>query len=98
MPVYLNLSDLESPLMIQLAANIRARCKKLRITQSELAERSGVAASHISFIARAKANPTVSTLERIADALGMPVVQLLASKDSAKGAGSIKTTSHSNRE
>ena len=32
----------------------------------------------------------------IAIVLLMPVVQLLASKDSAKGAGSIKTTSHSN--
>src|SRR3546814_12435807 len=37
-----------SPLMAQLGANIARELKKLGITQGELSERSGVAASNIS--------------------------------------------------
>src|SRR3546814_18349895 len=53
-----------SPLMAQLGANIARELKKLGITQGELSERSGVAASHISYTVRGHGNPTLATLDR----------------------------------
>src|SRR3546814_8563210 len=46
-----------TPLMAQLGANIARELKKLGITQGELSERSGVAASHISYMVRGHGNP-----------------------------------------
>src|SRR3546814_2804403 len=60
-----------SPLMAQLGANIARELKKLGITQGELSERSGVAASHISYMVRGHGNPTLATLESLADVFGL---------------------------
>lgn len=84
--LYLNEGDLASVLAKQLADNVRRRSKELSWTQSELSERSGVAASHLSLIAHGKANPTLSTLERISDALGQSVVELFAPDSTASKA------------
>ena len=67
-----------SPLMTKLGANIARELKKLGITQGELSERSGVAASHISHMARGQGNPTLATLESLADVFRLSVVELLA--------------------
>src|SRR3546814_2588799 len=64
-----------SPLMAQLGANIARELKKLGITQGELSERSGVAASHISYMVRGHGNPTLATLESLADAFGLSAVR-----------------------
>jgi len=52
------------------------------LEQRELAMKAGLDASHISLIERDKRNPTVSTLERIADALRVPfpLLTLLAAE------------------
>jgi len=42
-----------------------------RMTQAQLAERSGVAQSDISDFERGKGNPTVQTLGKLAAALGV---------------------------
>src|SRR3546814_4526979 len=60
-----------SPLMAQLGANIARELKKLGITQGELSERSGVAASNISYMVRGHGNPTLATLESLADVFGL---------------------------
>ena len=67
-----------SPLMAQLGANISRELKKLGITQGELSERSGVAASHISYMVRGQGNPTLDTLESLAGVFRLSVVELLA--------------------
>lgn len=85
--LHLKEGSLASPLARQLAANVRKRSKELSLTQSELSERSGVAASHLSHIAHGKANPTLSTLQRISDVLGQSVIELLAPDSPANQAG-----------
>src|SRR3546814_13323618 len=67
-----------SPLMAQLGANIARELKKLGITQGELSERSGVAASHISYMVRGHGNPTLATLESLSDVFGLSVAELLS--------------------
>jgi transcriptional regulator with XRE-family HTH domain len=64
--------------MTQLGANIARELKKLGITQGELSERSGVAASHISYMVRGHGNPTLATLESLADVFSLSAVELLA--------------------
>jgi transcriptional regulator with XRE-family HTH domain len=53
------------------------------MSQAELSERSGIAASLLSYIEHGKANPTLEVLEHLADGLGCTVLDLL-------GAGSKK--------
>src|SRR5688572_29604980 len=51
--------------------------KQRGLTQAELAERSGVSQQHIAKIERAKLDPKLSTLRRVADALGCEVRDLI---------------------
>ena len=52
-----------------LGANLRRERKRLKLTQVEVAERSGVHVTEISRIESGKRDPQVSTVERIAEAL-----------------------------
>ena len=73
----LSRADLASPLHRSLAENLVTSCASRKMTQRELSLRSGIAASHISHIMHARANPTLSTLEKMADVLGITVIELL---------------------
>lgn len=53
-----------------LWADFIALRRKRRLTQAELARRSGVQQSEISRIERGTANPTVATLSALVNALG----------------------------
>lgn len=74
---YLRLDDAASELTKQLAANCKRRRGVLGMSQAELAERSGVAASHISHIEHGTANPTLEVLENLAEGLQTTVIALL---------------------
>jgi transcriptional regulator with XRE-family HTH domain len=50
---------------------IRKRRMSLRVDQRTLSEISGIAVHTLSNIEAGKGNPTVATLERVLDALGM---------------------------
>ena len=50
---------------------IRKRRMSLRIDQRTLSEISGIAVHTLSNIEAGKGNPTVATLDRVLDALGM---------------------------
>ena len=52
---------------------IRKRRASLRIDQRKLGEISGIAVHTLSNIEVGKGNPTLATLERVLDALGMEV-------------------------
>ena len=56
---------------------IREKRKSIRVTQEELALATGVSLSFIKLIEQGKANPSISVLENIIDALGyeMQIVQ-----------------------
>jgi transcriptional regulator with XRE-family HTH domain len=62
----------------RIAWNIRYFRVKLGLSQIQLAADSGVDASYISRIERGLENPTIRTLGRIAKALGVSAVDLLA--------------------
>lgn len=81
---YLRLDETASELAKQLAANCKSRRAALKITQAELAERTGIAASHLSYIEQAKANPTLEVLEDLAEGLQTTVVELLSSEKDRK--------------
>lgn len=63
------------------------RVKELRankdLTLKEVAERSGLSVSYLSDIERGRTTPTLNTLELIADALEMSVLDLLTGVDFA---------------
>jgi DNA-binding XRE family transcriptional regulator len=56
-----------------VAKNIRALRIKAGFTQTQLAERAGLPQSHISRLENAQYSATNMTLQKIADALGVPV-------------------------
>ena len=77
MPQYLKLDEAASKLAKKLGENCRSRRTHLKISQAELSPRSGIAASHLSYIEHGKANPTLEILESLADGLGCSVLDLL---------------------
>lgn len=77
MAQYLNVDEAASELATHLATNVKERRAALKMTQVELSIRSGVATSHLSFIERAKANPTLEVVEQLAKGLGCSAIDLL---------------------
>jgi transcriptional regulator with XRE-family HTH domain len=60
-----------------LGRNLRHARNRLGLTQEEVAERSGVHATEVSRIEGGKRDPKVSTVERLAKAVGVPPGDLL---------------------
>jgi DNA-binding XRE family transcriptional regulator len=66
-----------SPDVGDLGSNMRAARKKLKLTQEEIGERSGVHPTEISRMEANKRDPQVSTLLKLAEALEVSPGQLL---------------------
>jgi transcriptional regulator with XRE-family HTH domain len=60
-----------------LGRNLRRARERLGLTQEEVAGLSGVHATEVSRIEGGKRDPKVSTLERLAKAVGVPPSDLL---------------------
>lgn len=60
-----------------MAKRIREWRAKRKLSQRELAERSGVSREYIARIELGQHDPTVSTLEKLAKALGVKAARLL---------------------
>ncbi|HEY7950818.1 MAG TPA: helix-turn-helix transcriptional regulator [Solirubrobacterales bacterium] len=60
-----------------LGRNLRRAREQAKMTQEEVAERSGVHATEVSRIEGSKRDPKVSTVERLAKAVGVPPSDLL---------------------
>ena len=58
---------------LRIGQHIRERRKALRVTQPQLAELAEVSVNTLYKIERGQANPTLDTLDKIADILGMEV-------------------------
>lgn len=71
-----NRPSMDDPAVGTLGKNLRAARKKLGLTQEELAQRSGVQAGEISRIEQAKRDPQVSTVEKLAAGLELPLARL----------------------
>lgn len=57
-----------------ISSTIKQRRSELKISQIDLAEISGVSLATIKDIERDKGNPSLSTIEKLADVLGMEVI------------------------
>lgn len=82
---YLSLDGAVSETIRILAENCRQRRSALGLSQAELAERSGIAVSHISNIENARANPTVEVLDQLAAQFGCKTAALLMPMDDDPG-------------
>ena len=67
--------------MVPLGDRIRARRKELRLSQSDLAERTGMTASFISQVERSVTSPSIDSLYKISQALDVPVFRFLLEPD-----------------
>ncbi|ULQ47565.1 helix-turn-helix domain-containing protein [Flagellatimonas centrodinii] len=67
-----------SVLREQLARNLRAARQHAGLTQEQLAERSGLHQTYLSDIERGKRNVTLDVVERLAAALSVAPLALLA--------------------
>lgn len=67
----------DDPCVGDLGINLRAARQRLKLTQEQVAERSGVHATEVSRIEAGKRDPKVSTLERLAAAVELPPGKLL---------------------
>lgn len=67
-----------SPLELRVATRLKNLRRRRGLTLDELAQRSGVSRSMISFIERAESNPTARVLDRLAASLGVSLSALFA--------------------
>jgi transcriptional regulator with XRE-family HTH domain len=65
----------------ELIRTIKERRVMLRATQETLAELSGVGLRTLKQFERGKGNPTLQTLQKLADALGMEICLKLKAKN-----------------
>jgi transcriptional regulator with XRE-family HTH domain len=61
----------------KLGRNLRQARLDRKMTQEEVAERSGVHATEVSRIESGKRDPQVSTVQRLAEAVGLSASDLL---------------------
>jgi transcriptional regulator with XRE-family HTH domain len=66
---------------INIGSRISAERKAKRLSQADLERRCGLARCRISWLEHGRAVPTIETLERISDALEIPVYRLLCEGD-----------------
>ncbi|GAA3005635.1 XRE family transcriptional regulator [Streptosporangium longisporum] len=64
-----------------VANNVRAQRAHRQMTLDELAARSGVSRGMLVQVEQARTNPSISTLTRIADALGVTVARMVEVSD-----------------
>ena len=73
-----------------IGKRVRDARKSLNLRQSDLAERVGIASSHLSDIERGALIPTIPTLEKIGDALNRPVEYFfMATPDNPRALGTV---------
>jgi len=69
--------DTFSPLLLSLAANVKAFRLGKDISQEELADRADLDRTYVSQLERAKCNPSLLVLSKVAASLGVDVIDLL---------------------
>jgi transcriptional regulator with XRE-family HTH domain len=85
---------------INVGARLRAERKARNLSQADLERRTGLARCRISWLEHGRAIPTIETLEKISDALEIPVYRLLYDGDEPAQAAtqSSKIATNGNRE
>jgi transcriptional regulator with XRE-family HTH domain len=83
--------EAEEKSLIDIGQQIRDLRRVRGLTQSELAEKSGLATNTLSLIERGQSSPTVSTVQKIAAALGTDINNLFSPMLIRPGVCYIKT-------
>src|SRR3954471_9271288 len=76
----MNMADHTSTM---LAANLRRLRERRKLTQQDLAERSGVPRPTLAHLESGEANPTLSVMVRVAEALGTSIEELIGRVEAA---------------
>jgi transcriptional regulator with XRE-family HTH domain len=63
---------------LRFAANLRATRKKKSLSQEDLAELAGLHRTYVGSVERGERNVSIDNIERLAEALGLDIVDLLA--------------------
>jgi transcriptional regulator with XRE-family HTH domain len=86
---------------INVGARLRAERKARNLSQADVERRTGLPRCRISWLENGRAVPTIETLEKISDALEIPVYRLLRDDDepaqAAEGSSKIATNGSSRR-
>jgi transcriptional regulator with XRE-family HTH domain len=84
---------------INIGARLRAERKARNLSQADIERRTGFPRCRISWLENGRAIPTIETLEKISDALEIPVYRLLCDGDeSAQGMTvSARTATNGNK-
>lgn len=94
--VYIRNSAVVAPPIFNPRTNLGLRIRALRanlvITQEDLAERCGLFRTYLSRIETGRANPTLTMLYDLADALGVSVTDLLTPLESGTDREAAKVT------
>lgn len=61
----------------RVGRNVQELRRERRLSQEELAHRAGVHPTYLSGVERGRRNPTITVLQRIAEALGGDIDQLV---------------------
>lgn len=75
-----------------LATHLKTRRKQAGISQEELARQTGISLTLIRDIERKAANPTLSSLAKIADAFDISIAELLDFNNELKDSAKISAT------
>src|SRR6478736_2665759 len=90
----MNMADHTSTM---LAANLRRLRERRKLTQQDLAERSGVPRPTLAHLESGDANPTLSVMVRVAEALGTSIEELIGRVEPAVTLHSSKTLTEQRR-
>jgi DNA-binding XRE family transcriptional regulator len=71
------LDDCLSPTVRLFGKRMKQRRRELRLTQAQIFERTGIAATYLSMIENGRANPSLDTVEKLARAVGLEAWEIL---------------------
>ena len=74
------LSMEKEPILLMFGKNVQKIRKIRHLSQEQLAELAGVHRTYIGMIERAEKNITLCNIERIANGLNVPIIDLLSDK------------------
>ena len=68
----------------KLGKDIQRRRKELNLEMSDIADYSNISISRLSNIENGKSNPTIKTIEKILDVLGLELVVIAKDKNATR--------------
>ncbi len=92
-PVTIDNAEADGQLGQVIANHVRARRLEIGLNVGQLAERTGISKGMLSKIENAQTSPSLSTLERLAGALDMPVTSLFRGLSEERDAVFVKAGS-----